>query len=84
MQPLDSALSPTENLALVTVNIREHSAAMKSRGTINFINPVLSEAEGFSLGEIQQAAVRRSGKAGGRLSLAVHVPIGYLAATRRH
>ena len=68
--------SPTENSAFVTVNIREHSASMKSRGTVNLVN--------FPLGEIQQAAIRRSGKAGGRLSLAVHVRVGYVAATRRH
>jgi hypothetical protein len=48
----------------------------KARGTINFVN--------FPLGEIQQAAVRRSAKAGGRLSLAVHVALGYVAVTRRH
>ena len=69
-------LATTRNWAFATVNIRNIRLIWKPRGTINFIN--------FPLEEIQQAAVRRSVKAGGRLSLAVHVALGYVASTRRH
>ena len=69
-------MQPLKNVGFLRLRTCRFGGWRKARHTINFIN--------FPLGEIQQAAVRRFEKTGGRLSLAVHVALGYVAATRRH